>query len=113
MYHGIRAGKCELETSSHESCDMGTMYSIIAHFKMLVGPENYKAWKSTIQSVHEREDLWDTVVPTKSSLKKPHAETTSSSSGTASTMEIKEEEMSKGGTEGIGSQNSKIAQPTP
>lgn len=41
------------------------MDSVIAQSKMLAGPKNYKIWRSTIQSILEREDLWEVVSTTK------------------------------------------------
>jgi hypothetical protein len=37
---------------------VGTKDNFVSHDKMLDGPYNMKIWKSTLQSIFEREDLW-------------------------------------------------------
>ena len=44
---------------------MDTLDHVISKERMLSSPANYKAWKTTVQNVFEKEDLWDCLEPYK------------------------------------------------
>lgn len=42
---------------------MGTSDNLVSESDMLTGPSNYSSWMYLVQSILEKEDLWDVVDP--------------------------------------------------
>ena len=66
---------------------MGTLDIVISRDRMLASPANYKLWRTTMEHVFEKEDLWDFFEPIASSISETSSSIGEALSGTTGASE--------------------------